>query len=211
MGLCLPLSPCRVRGNRVAGVEAASSRMSLFSGRALGQLPPGGTDGQDRRANPLPVTPALPCRFSVDVRSAPSGAQRPGGSEASPTRGSASEASQGRASHSSSASRSSPRRFSSYLTRTAGAGANPWDLNFQERPVHQWGESCLLEGPPATKPLTLRGPQATSSVHCQETGRGFPPLPLRVGAWETGRAVLTARPGGASGRHHRVQPLQRSC
>lgn len=161
------------------------------------------------------VTPALPRSFSLDVKAALSGAQLPGGSEASPTRGSAPEASQGRASRSSSASRSSPRPFGSSLTRTAGGGTNPRDLYFRERPVH-WvvvggGGGYLLEGPSATEPLTLWGPQAASSAHCQETARGFPPLPLRVGARESGRAVLTARPGGACGRHHRVQPLQRFC
>lgn len=82
------------------------------------------------------VTPALPRSFSLDVKAALSGAQLPGGSEASPTLGSAPEASQGRASRSSSASRSSPRPFGSSLTRTAGGGTNPRDLYFRERPVH---------------------------------------------------------------------------
>lgn len=73
--------------------------MSLFPGRALGQLPPRGTDGQDRRAKPLPVTPALPCRFSLDVKATLSGARLPGGPEASPTWGSGTEASQEQVSH----------------------------------------------------------------------------------------------------------------
>lgn len=112
------------------------------------------------------VTPALPRSFSLDVKAALSGAQLPGGSEASPTLGSAPEASQGRASRSSSASRSSPRPFGSSLTRTAGGGTNPRDLYFRERPVHwvvvgggRGGGGYLLEGPSATEPLTLWGPQ----------------------------------------------------
>lgn len=67
MGLCLQLlTQCRERG--VGSVEAALSRMSPFLGRAMGQLSPGVTDGQDRRARPLPAAPALPYSFSLDVK-----------------------------------------------------------------------------------------------------------------------------------------------
>lgn len=51
-------------------MQAASSGMSAFPGKARGQLPPGVTDGHNRRAKLLPATPALPCRFSLDVKAA---------------------------------------------------------------------------------------------------------------------------------------------
>jgi len=49
-------------------METALSIMSGFPGRALGQHPPGVTDGHNRHTKLLPATPALPCRFSLDVK-----------------------------------------------------------------------------------------------------------------------------------------------
>lgn len=51
-------------------MEAAASGMLPCLGRALGQLSPGVTDGHNRCAKLLPATPALPCRFSLDVKAA---------------------------------------------------------------------------------------------------------------------------------------------
>ena len=164
---------------------------------------------------------ALPCRFSLDVKAALSfRAQSPGGPEAL--------LSGGRVPLRPGQAR--PATLSpgdSALTSSEVLGpANPWVLNSQNILPTRSG-SYLLQGPPLVgriKPLTLRGvPGVHLAAFTFENQDALPPFAPRLGSYplrpqrgtppESGRAVLTTRPGGARARSGTTActPLRHSC
>lgn len=164
---------------------------------------------------------ALPCRFSLDVKAALSFVPSPGGPEALPSGGSVPlRPGQARPATLSPAD--------SALTSSEVLGpANSWVLNSQNI-LPTRGGIYLLQGlPPGGGAHQTSHPPGDPGVHLAaftfENQYALLPFAPRLGSYplrpqrgtsaESGRAVLTTRPGGARARSGTTacKPFRRSC